>query len=128
LLKIPEFAGAQQPPPEGAAGTSRRSDELLMTGSRYQDIIATDLVDNPMLTDNNIENFKKVCDVAMVRPEYIPASKHCRVAYLNPSPYAECDHPLPEKISKAENHYGWSPRARRARKMHLQRKDEELLS
>jgi hypothetical protein len=66
MLKIPEFAGAQQPPLEGAAGTSRRPDELLMTGSGYQDVIATDLVDDPMLTDHNIENFKKACDFAMV--------------------------------------------------------------
>jgi hypothetical protein len=97
MLKIPEFAGAQQPPPERAAGTSRRSDELLMTESGYQDVIATDLVDNPMLTDNNIENFKKAFDFALVRPECFPASEHCPVAYPNPPPYAECDHPLPKK-------------------------------
>jgi hypothetical protein len=96
MLKIPELAGAQQPPPKGAAGTSRRSDELL----------GTDLVDDPMLTDNNIENFKKAYDFALVRPEYFPAGEHCRVAYLNLPPYAECDHPLSGKIRKAENHCG----------------------
>jgi hypothetical protein len=37
-----------------------------MTGFGYQDVIATDLVDDPMLTDHNIENFKKACDFAMV--------------------------------------------------------------
>jgi hypothetical protein len=30
-----------------------------------------------LLTDNNIENFKKACDFAMVRPKYFPAGKHC---------------------------------------------------
>jgi hypothetical protein len=90
-----------------------------MTGSRYQDIIATDLVDDPMLIDNNIENFKKAYDFALVRPEYFPAGEHCRVAYLNPPPYAGCNHPLPEKIREAENRCGWSPRARRPGKTRL---------
>jgi hypothetical protein len=105
MLKIFVFAGAQQPLPEEAAGTSRRPGELLLTGSGYRDVITTDLVDDPLLTDNNIENFKKAYDFAMVRPEYLPAGKHCRVAYLNLPPYAECDHPLPEKIRKAENRF-----------------------
>jgi hypothetical protein len=104
MLKTFVVAGAQQPPPKEATGTSRRPDELLLTGSGYRDVIATDLVDDSLLTDNNIENFKKACDFAMVRPEYFPTGKHCRVAYLNLPPYAECDHPLPEKIRKAENH------------------------
>jgi hypothetical protein len=38
---------------------------------------AADLVDDPLLTDNNIENFKKACDFAMGRLEYFPAGKHC---------------------------------------------------
>jgi hypothetical protein len=92
------FAGAQQSPPEEAAGTLRRPGELLLTGSGYRDVSAADLVDDPLLTDNNIENFKKACDFAMVRPECFPAGKHCRVAYLDFPPYAECDHPLPETI------------------------------
>jgi hypothetical protein len=103
MLKTFVFAGAQQPPPKEAAGTSRRPGELLLTGSGYRDVITTDLVDDLLLTDNNKENFKKACDFAMVRPEYFPAGKHCQVAYLNLLPYAECDHPLPEKIRKAEN-------------------------
>jgi hypothetical protein len=97
------FAGAQQSPPEEATRTSRRPVELLLTRSRYRDVIAADLVDDLLLTDNNIENFKKACDFAMVRPEYFPAGKHYRVAYLNFPPYAEYDHPLLEKIRKAEN-------------------------
>jgi hypothetical protein len=59
-----------------------------------------------MLTDNNIENFKKAYDFALVRPEYFPAGEHCQVAYLNLPPSAEYDHPLLEKIRKAENRCG----------------------
>jgi hypothetical protein len=91
MLKTFVFAGAQQPLPEEATGTLRGPSELLLTGSGYRGVITTDLVDDPLLTDTNIENFKKACDFAMVRPEYFPAGK------------LECDHPLPEKIRKAEN-------------------------
>jgi hypothetical protein len=59
-------AGAQWSPPEEAVGTSRRPVELLLPGSGYRDVIAADLVDDPLLRDNNIENFKKACDFAMV--------------------------------------------------------------
>jgi hypothetical protein len=86
MLKTFVFAGAQQSPPEEAAGTprrpkeaagtSRRPVELLLTGSGYRDVIAADLVDDSLLTDNNIENFKKACDFAMVRPKYFPAGNH----------------------------------------------------
>jgi hypothetical protein len=80
-------------------GTSRRPVELLLTGSGYRDVIANDLVEDPLLTDSNIENFKKACDFATVRPEYFPAGKHCRAAYLNFRPYAECDRPLLKEVS-----------------------------
>jgi hypothetical protein len=69
MLKTFVFAGAQLPPTEEAVGTSGRPSELLMTGSGYQDVIAIDLVDDPLLTDNNIENFKKAYDFVMVRSE-----------------------------------------------------------
>jgi hypothetical protein len=97
------LAGAQRSPPEEATGTSRTPVELFLTGSGYRDVITADLVDDPFLTDNNIENFKKACYFAMVRPEYFPAGKHCRVAYLNFPPYAGCDRPLPEEIREAED-------------------------
>jgi hypothetical protein len=110
VLKTFVLVGTQRTPPEEAAGTSGGSRELLVAGSGYQDFIATDLVDDPLLIDNNIENFKKAYDFAMVRPKYFPAGKHCRAAYLNLPPYAECDHPLLEKIRKAENRCEWSLR------------------
>jgi hypothetical protein len=68
VLKTFVIAGTHQTPPEEAAGTSRRPGELLVTGFGCQDIIATDLVDDPLLMVNNIENFKKACDFAIVRP------------------------------------------------------------
>jgi hypothetical protein len=105
-MKASVLAGAQQPPPEEAAGTSGSPRELLKAGPGYRNVITTDLVDDPMLTDSNIKTFKKaykeLYDFAMVRPGYFSACIHCRVACLNFSPCAECDHPLPEKIRKAE--------------------------
>jgi hypothetical protein len=78
------LAGAQQPPPEEAAGTLGSPGELLRAGPRYQDVITTDLVDDPMLTASNIKTFKKaykdLYDFAMVRPAYFSACIHCRVA------------------------------------------------
>jgi hypothetical protein len=68
VLKTFVVVGTHQTPPEEAAGTSRRPGEQLVTGSGCLDIIATDLVDDPLLTDNNIENFKKAYDFALVRP------------------------------------------------------------
>jgi hypothetical protein len=53
------------------------------------------LVDDPMLTDDNIKTFKKaykeLYDFALVRHDYSSASVCCRVACLNLPPYAECD-------------------------------------
>jgi hypothetical protein len=63
-------------------------------------------VDDPLLTDNNIENFRKAFGFAMVRTENFSAGKHYRVAYMNFPPYAECDRPLLEEIRKAENRCG----------------------
>jgi hypothetical protein len=125
------LAGAQQPPLEEAAGTSGSTGELLKAGPGYQNVITTDLVDDPMLTAGNIKTFKKafkeLYDFAMVRPEYFSACIHCRVAYLNLLLYVECDHTLSEKIRKTESSCEWSPRACCPGKVHLRREDEELL-
>jgi hypothetical protein len=59
-----------------ATGTSRRPVELLPTGSGYRDAVAAELADDPLLSDDSIENFKKVCDVVMVRPEHFPVGDH----------------------------------------------------
>jgi hypothetical protein len=71
------LAGAQQPPPEEAAGTSRSRGEILKARLGYKNIINTDLVDDPMLTVENIKTFKRtfkeLYDFSMVRPEYCSA-------------------------------------------------------
>jgi hypothetical protein len=58
-----------------------------MVGPGYQSIITTDLVDDPMLMDNNIKTFKKaykeLYNFAMVRHDYSSACIRCRVACLN---------------------------------------------
>ncbi|XP_025798841.1 uncharacterized protein LOC112878826 [Panicum hallii] len=73
-VKAPDAAptdgtGAQQPASEDAAGTSRSPEDLLMTGPGYQNLIATDLVDDPMLMANNIKTlkqaYKELYDYAM---------------------------------------------------------------
>jgi hypothetical protein len=72
--------------------------KLLMARSGYQDIITTDLVDDPILTDNNIRYFKKISkemyNFTLVRHDYSSASIHYRVAGLNLPPYARCDQAL----------------------------------
>jgi hypothetical protein len=57
-------------------GTSGRPVELLLSGSVYRDAVAADLAGDPLLTDDNIENFKKAYDFAMVRPEHFSAGDH----------------------------------------------------
>jgi hypothetical protein len=52
-----------------------------MVGRRYQNIITTDLVDDPMLTDGNIKTFKQALkelyDFALVRHDYSSTSTRC---------------------------------------------------
>jgi hypothetical protein len=73
-----------------------------MTGIGYQNLIAIDLVDDPMLMANNIKTFKKaykeLYDFAMVRRDYSSACIRCRVVCLTLPVYAECDHALTEEI------------------------------
>jgi hypothetical protein len=77
VLKTFVLAGDQQPPPEEAAGTSRSPCEILKAGPKYKNVINTDLVDDPMLTTENIKTFKRtfkeLYDFSMVRPEYCSA-------------------------------------------------------
>jgi hypothetical protein len=52
-----------------------------MSGSGYQNIITIDLVDDPILTDNNIRYFKKISkemyNFTLVRHDYSSASIRC---------------------------------------------------
>jgi hypothetical protein len=58
-----------------------------MAGPGYQNVITTDLVDDPMLTASNIKTFKKaykeLYDFAMVRHDRSSACIRCQVAYRN---------------------------------------------
>jgi hypothetical protein len=75
VLKTFVLACAQQPPPEEAAGTSRSPGEILKAGPGYKNVINTHLVDDPMLTADNIKTFKRTFKelFSMVRPEYCSA-------------------------------------------------------
>jgi hypothetical protein len=52
-------------------GTSGGPNELLLAGSGSQEAVATDLADDLLLTDDKVDNLKKVHDFALVRPETI---------------------------------------------------------
>jgi hypothetical protein len=103
-----------------------------MAGCGYQNIITTDLVDDPMLTDHNIKTFKKaykeLYDFAPVRYDYPCASIRWRVACLNLPPYAECDHALAKEDRETESSHEWPLGACCQGKTHIRRADEELLS
>jgi hypothetical protein len=89
-------------------------------------------VDDPMLTDNNIKTFKKaykeLYDFAMVRNDCPSASMRWRVACLNRSPYAECDHALTKEDRETKSSREWPLGACCQEKTHIRRADEELLS
>jgi hypothetical protein len=51
-------AGVQPPPSGDAAGPSASPREVLRTGPGYQNIITTDLVDDLLLTAENLKTFK----------------------------------------------------------------------
>jgi hypothetical protein len=114
------------------AGTSRITGELLMAGSRYQNVITTDLVDDPILTDNNIRYFKKISkemyNFTLVSRDYSAASVRCRVACPNLPPYAGCDQALAEEDRKAKSSREWPLGARCQGKTHIRRAGEEHLS
>jgi hypothetical protein len=96
-----------------------------------QDIIATDLVDDPMLTAGNIKTFKKaykeLYDFAMVRLEYFSVCMHCRVVCLTPLLYAERDHSLIVKIREVKSRREWSLGACCQGEAHIRGANEEQL-
>jgi hypothetical protein len=64
-------AGVQPPPPGDAAGTSRSPREVLRAGPGHQNVITTDLVDDLLLSAENLKTFKstfkELYDFSMVR-------------------------------------------------------------
>jgi hypothetical protein len=103
-----------------------------MTEPRYQNFIATDLVDYPMLTANNIKTFKKaykeLYDFAMVRRDYSFAYIRCQIVCLTLPFYAERDHALIEEIREVESSREWSLGACCQGEAHIRRANEKLLS
>jgi hypothetical protein len=103
-----------------------------VTGCGYQNIITTDLVDDPILMDDNIRYFKKISkelyNFTVVRHDHSSAYMHCRVACLNLPPYAGCDQALTKEDRETESSHEWSPGARCHGQTHIRRVDEEHLS
>jgi hypothetical protein len=64
-------AGVQPPPLGDAAGASRSPREVLRAGSGHQNVITTDLVDDLLLSAENLKTFKstfkELYDFSMVR-------------------------------------------------------------
>jgi hypothetical protein len=75
-------AGAQRLVTEGAVGTSGGPDELLLIGSGSREAVATDLSDDLLLMDDNVNILKKAHDLAMVRPESVSGQWLSGVANL----------------------------------------------
>jgi hypothetical protein len=75
-------AGAQRLITEETVGTSGGPDELLLTGSGSQEAVATDLTDDLLLTDDNVDILKKAHDLTMVKPESVFGQWLSRVANL----------------------------------------------
>jgi hypothetical protein len=82
MLRTFVIAGAQQLPTEEVTGASERPTELLLAGSGSQEAVATDLADDSLLTDDNVDILKKAHDFTMVRPESIFCQWLYRVANL----------------------------------------------
>jgi hypothetical protein len=75
-------AGAQRLITEGAVGTSGGPDEMLLTGSGSREAVATDLSDDLLLTDDNVNILRKAHDLAMVKPKSVSDQGLSRVANL----------------------------------------------
>jgi hypothetical protein len=111
VLNVSWLAGTPQPPTDEATGTSRNPEDLLVPGSGYQNIITTDLVDDPLLIVSNMRYFQKISkemyQYTVVRHDYSSTVILCWVACLNPSPYAGCGQTLTMKVRKAESSREW---------------------
>jgi hypothetical protein len=63
----------REPPPEDIAGSSRNPREVLRAGPGYKNVITTDLVDDTLLSAENLRTFKstfkELYDFSMVRLE-----------------------------------------------------------
>jgi hypothetical protein len=55
-----QLAGAPQPSTEKVTGTSSNLGDLLVSGRGYKNIITKDLLDDPLLTIDNMRYFQKI--------------------------------------------------------------------
>jgi hypothetical protein len=71
------LAGAPQPSTEEATGTSGSPAALLMSGRGFKNIITKDLLDDPLLTIDNMRYFQKISKemykFTLVRHDYFSA-------------------------------------------------------
>jgi hypothetical protein len=72
VLNASCLAGVEQSPPEEAAGASTPR-ELLMTGPEHQNLIPTELIDDPLLTASMSHPIYKDINRAII---YAPGSSH----------------------------------------------------
>jgi hypothetical protein len=101
-----------------------------VSGSGYQNIITIDLVDDPILTDNNKRYFKKISkemyNFTLVRHDYSSASIRYRIACLNLPPYAGSAQALTKENQKTEGSCEWPPGARCKRKTHIREQTKNI--
>jgi hypothetical protein len=78
-----QLAGAPQPSTEEAAGTSGDPGTLLMFGRGYKNLITLDLLDDPLLSADNMRYFqnisKEMYKFTLVRHDCSSAIMLCRV-------------------------------------------------
>jgi hypothetical protein len=108
-------------------GTTRNPEDLLVSGNGYQNIITTDLVDDPLLIVNNMRYFQKISkemyQYTVVKQNYSSAIKLCQVACLNLSPYAGCGQSLTTEIQRAESSHEWPPGTPSKGSTHIRREE-----
>jgi hypothetical protein len=89
LLNAFRLAGAPQPSTEEAAGTSGNSGTLLMSGRGFKNIITNDLLDDPLLSVDNMRYFQKISKemyrFTLVRHDCSSAIMLCRVVLTSQS-------------------------------------------
>jgi hypothetical protein len=98
------LAGVRQPPPEDIAGSSRNPREVLRAGPGYKNVITTDLVDDTLLSAENLRTFKstfkELYDFSMVRLEWYSGCAHWWAVLTRFPPIAQ--HVITKSQKKSE--------------------------
>jgi hypothetical protein len=126
------LAGTPQPTTEEATGTSSSPGDLLVSGRGYKNIITKDLLDDPLLTIDNMRYFQKISKerykFTLVRHDCSSAIMLCRIACLNLPSYTGCGQTLPRKIREARSSGEWPPGTPSEGSMHIRRTPKEHVS